>query len=375
MNIVFISDQYFPRTSADTEQIISSLSALSKITDVTLITPSNKSKKVVTTSDLEEYYGRTCNFKLESIPVANIYFRGLEKLIVALKSALSLRNKDIDFIYTRNIPVIIFSILITNHKIVFESYRPWPERNVFSKLFFKYMAKNLRFIGVILHSNFAGNSFRNVGFIEKDLLVAHNAFDFSIYEEESKSTVRTKYNLPQNKLIVTYSGRVNINKGLDRMLLLAKQYPDIFFLIVGSEQEGEIENQAKDYSNVKVLGWMSRTEVFSILTSSDILYIPTTLRAREVSKNTVLPIKTFIYKASGTAIFAPQSEDLIEVLQHKENAYLVEPDNWESENNGFLELISDDGIRNKLGQNAKADMMNNTWDNRASRIYNFLDLH
>lgn len=372
MRIEFISDQFYPRTSADSEQIVSSLSALSKFADVTLVSAKYHSKPQITQEELGTYYGRACNFKLEFVTLHIPLIRGLEKIMFALKAAFNARSKELDFIYTRNIPIVISSLLFTTHKIVFESYRPWPERNILSKLFFKKMANNTRFTGVVLHSEFAGQSFKKIGFREQDLLVAHNAFDFSIYDEEPKSTVRAKYNLPNDKIIVTYSGRVNINKGLDRLFLLAKEFPNIIFLIVGSEKEGEVEKQAKNFSNVKVLGWMSRIEVFSILKSSDILYIPTTLRAREVSKNTVLPIKTFIYKASGTAIFAPKSEDLLEVLQHKINSYLVEPDNWESERKGFSEIVSAVKLRETLGNEAQIEMKSNTWDARAEKILEFL---
>ena len=372
MKIVFISDQFYPRTSADSEQIISSLSALSKFAEVTLISAKYSSKDATTQERLESYYGRSCPFKLEFINHLFPFIRGIEKLTFALKVAFKVRNNNADFVYTRNIPIVLFTLLFTSHKVVFESYRPWPERNILSRLFFKRMAINKKFVGVVLHSKFAGESFKNVGFKPQNLLVAHNAFDFSVYNEVPKNEVCNNYDIPDNRIIVTYSGRVNVNKGLDRLFLLAEEFPEIFFLIVGSEREGEIEEQAKKFDNVKVLGWLSRADVFSILTSSDILYIPTTLRAREVSKNTVLPIKTFIYKASGTAIFAPKSEDLLEVLEHKENAYLVNPDDWESEKMGFSELIKDNELRNRLGTSAQFQMMDNTWDARAKNILRFL---
>ncbi|MEP0555482.1 MAG: glycosyltransferase, partial [Balneola sp.] len=76
--------------------------------------------------------------------------------------------------------------------------------------------------------------------------------------------------------------------------------------------------------------------------------------------------------ASGTSIFAPNSEDVSEVLSHKKTAYLVKPDDWEEEEKGFRELISDKQLRTLLGKNAKEEMLKNTWENRANEILNFI---
>ena len=374
MKIAFVSDQFFPRTSADSEQIISSLSALSDKAEVVLLSASYLSQKKTHNADLEKYYGRECNFKLDFIDHLFKNIRGIEKLFFALRSAIRLKKDDYELIYTRNIPVVIAVLALTNFPVLFESYRPWPNRNFFSNWLFKRLAKVDRFLGVILHSNFAKQSFLDAGFKDEKLLVAHNAFDFTLYSETKPELVRKKFNLPENRTITTYSGRVTKKKGLLRMIDLAKSFPDHFFLIIGSENYGEVEKKAEEYKNIKILGWLDRKTVFSILKASDILYIPPTLIARDVSKNTVLPIKTFIYKASGTAIFGPAVSDIKEVLEHKQNAYLVPPDDDKSEEIGFRELVSDKVLRERIGNEASKQMRSNTWDSRASKIIGFIYL-
>lgn len=372
MKIAFISDQFFPRTSADSEQIISSLSALSKLTEVTLISAGYRSKPNVKTVELEEYYGRKCSFRLEFIIHLFKNLRGLEKLTFSVKSALRSKNTGYDLVYTRNIPVVVSIILFTKLPIIFESYRPWPSRNFFSKWFFMWLSDYPRFLGVVLHSSFAKSSFVQAGFKEEDLFVAHNAFDFSLYEDKQPAVIRREFDLPEDKIITTYSGRVTLKKGLGRMIELAKSFPDQFFLIIGSEKHGEVENKARNIKNIRILGWLDRKTVFNLLKASDILYIPPTLMARDVSKNTVLPIKTFIYKASATAIFGPASKDIEEVLSHKKNAYLVEPDNWNEEVLGFKELVEKLNLRKQLGTQASFEMKTNTWDKRAEEILGFI---
>ncbi|MEO9886373.1 MAG: glycosyltransferase [Balneola sp.] len=372
MKIAFVSDQFFPRTSADSEQIISSLSALSDKAEVVLLSASYLSQKKTHNADLEKYYGRECNFKLDFIDHLFKNIRGIEKLFFALRSAIRLKKDDYELIYTRNIPVVIAVLALTNFPVLFESYRPWPNRNFFSNWLFKRLAKVDRFLGVILHSNFAKQSFLEVGFNENNLLVAHNAFDFSLYNEINSEEIRGNFDLPKDKLIITYSGRITEEKGLLRIIELAKRFPDQFFLLIGSEKNGEVEEKAKSIDNIKILGWLDRKTVFSLLRASDILYLPPTLKAREISKNTVLPIKTFIYKASGTPILGPDIEDVAEVLTNMKTAVLVEPDNLEKEIEGLETLVRDKELRQRLGSSAKREMEKSTWDNRAKSIFKFI---
>lgn len=373
MNIAFISDQFYPRTSADSEQIINSLAALGKLSGVTLLSAKYANQAATTVSAIEDYYGIECTFKLYFISHLFPGIRGLEKIIFAVKSAFRVKKGKFDLVYTRNIPSVISVILFTKLPIVFESYRPWPSRNWLSKWFFKRMVEQDRFLGVVLHSNFAGKSFRDIGFKDERLLLAHNAFSFSSINETNPEEIKKKFNLPSNQLIVTYSGRVNESKGLLQMLELAKAFTEIFFLIIGSEKVGVIEEGASHLDNVKVIGWQDKNTVFSLLQASDILYLPPTVKSRDVSKNTVLPLKTFIYKASGKSIFGPISEDVCEVLEHEVNAYLVEPDNWEEERKGFQVLVRNEELRSNIGRRAEEEMKSLTWDSRAQTIFEFIN--
>lgn len=372
MKIAFISDQFFPRTSADSEQIISSLSALSTLADVSLISACYRQKKPATKKELEVYYQEKINFKNEFIPHLFKNIRGIEKLSFALRAALKIRQSSADVVYTRNIPVLICILLGTNLPVFFESYRPWPSRNFLSKWFFKKLVDHSKFCGVILHSNFAGKSFRNVGFSSDQLIVAHNAVNLGKYENFDRSETLKLFDLPEDKIIVTYSGRVTVDKGLMRIFDLADEFADILFLVVGSEEEGLIEEKAKEFTNVKVLPWQDKKSVYRLLSASDILYIPNSLHAREKAQNTVLPLKTFLYKASGIPIIAPNIEDVAEVLKNMETAILVEPDNLTDEIRGLNLLLNNEELRKKIGENSKKEMENLTWEKRAEKIFKFL---
>ena len=373
MKILFISDQFYPRTSADSEQIISSLSSLGKKHKVTFLSAKKPFTSPPNKNKLSEYYNKEITFGLDFINLQIPILRGIEKTLFGLISTFNIIRKKPDLIYTRNLPVVFFCFFFTSIPIVIESFRPWPRRNIQANWFFKKLAKSSQVLGMILHSNFAKESFLEVGFRESELLVAHNAFDLNDYNNvEAEEAIRKKYNIPLGKTVVTYSGRISKKKGIERMLDLAKEFPEVIFLLVGSENEGEIEKKGRGITNVLIFGWMDKAEVFGILTASDILYIPPSLKARDVSMNTVLPLKTFIYKASGTAIFGPAAEDIKEVLKHNTNAYLVEPDNFNEEVKGLRVLINDKSLRLGLGSEAKKEMVSLTWDSRAQKVSEFI---
>lgn len=370
--IAFISDQFFPKTSADSEQIICSLSALGDKEDVTLISAYYLSKKRVSKKELENYYQEDVTFDLKFISHFFKNIRGIEKISFAIRSAKKAKELDVELVYTRNIPIVISILFLTSLPIIFETFRPWPTRNILAKWFFRKLSNSSRVIGVVLHSNFAAKSFREVGFLNEKLLIAHNAVKLDAYEIANIRATREKFDLPFSKLIVTYSGRVSVEKGLMRIFDLAKALPEVLFLIVGSEEEGIIEKKAKKFSNIKILKWQDRKTMFNLLTASDILYIPNSSQAREKAQNTVLPLKTFIYKASGVPIIAPNLEDVAEVLTNMKTAVLVEPDDLKEELKGFKLLLNDKNLRNRIGTTAKIEMNDSTWEKRADKIKTFI---
>lgn len=374
MKITYISDQFLPSSSADTEQFINMISALSKQSDTELISASYRYQLKKKLQEIQDYYLVDGTWKLKFIPHIFKNIRGIEKLSFAVRAATKLRKEDTDVVYTRNIPVVMATLLLTDKPVIFETFRPWPKRNIQSRWFFEKMAKHSRFLGIILHSQFARNAYLEHGYSENQLKVEHNAFRSEFFDDikKDKKELRKELKLPGSGPIVTYTGRVNPRKGLHYLLNLAESFSEAHFVVVGSESYGEIERRAENMTNVTVIPWQDKSSTARYIEASDILYIPTSLQAREKAMNTVLPIKTFIYKASGKAILAPDIEDIREVLVHDKTAYLVEPDNKSAAEKGLKELIENEELREKLGKEAKSEMNSLTWENRAERVIEFI---
>lgn len=344
-------------------------------TEVKLIIPAYVHKQPPSPKHINNYYHTSGVFTLSHIRIPSVFIRGIEKIWYAVK-AVSLLNEDKpEVVYTRNIPVVLAVICFSNLPLFFETYRPWPDQNFVANKFFKWLQKKRQLAGIILHSKYAANSYLSVGYLEEQLLVAHNAVNVEDFlkDNASKQVLRERLGLPESKQVVTYTGHISPQKGLERMLKLARHFTNVLFLMVGSEREGVIEKKAKALSNVKVIGWQDKMAVFQYLRASDVLYIPTSTKARDQAGNTVLPLKTFLYKASGTAILAPDMEDLREVITHGETGFLVTPDDLQEEIKGLKSLLSDAELRSKLGEEAEEEISENTWEARADKILAFIE--
>jgi len=375
LRIGYICDQYLPRTSTDTQQIVSMISAFGlKNTKVTLVVPTKNREKELTAKELADYYGVLETYELSKQKTSFYIFRGLDKLIFAVKMALKYNKLDtFDVIYSRNLPVVLAFLLFTKLPVVYETYRNWPDQNSACIPFFKYMKNKKNFAGIITHSKYACRSYTNIGIPADKILVSHNGiWPNRFLENHSISGARKKLGITKKGVIATYAGRVNKDKGLDIILDLAKHFPDITFWIVGSEKFGFIESKSRDLANVTVFPWQPIQQVPLYLAASDLLIIPPSAKPLEKIGNTVLPMKTFGYMASQKPILAPRIPDIQEVLTHNNNAMLVEPDDFRCFKENFKKLIDDPLLRSKIAKRAFNDVIDLSWEKRAEQIKQFI---
>jgi glycosyltransferase involved in cell wall biosynthesis len=82
------------------------------------------------------------------------------------------------------------------------------------------------------------------------------------------------------------------------------------------------------------------------------------------------PLKIFDYMAAGCAIVAPDQANIREILVHGETAWLFDPASPAEMWRGVEALIGDSGLRNRLGEAARATIArrNYTWDGNAARV-------
>lgn len=374
MKIAYINDQIFPNTETDCEQIMQTVHTIGlNGTGITLVLPAPFKGKAPDAKELSEFYQIEPSFCVKCVKSIFPSFRFLEKPAHAIVSAFCGPVKESDCIYTRNLPTVISSLILTKKPVVYETYRNWPDQIFFMGWLFRKLSRSKRFLGAVIHSEFAAESYIRAGIPKEKIMPKQNGYDPKrIQPVLSKDAARKKLGLPLQKRIVTYAGHVSPKKGINMILDLAQVEKEAYFIIAGSKERTAVEERAENMENVKIVPWLKFDKVVEYLYASDILVIPPTLGPLKKVGNTVLPIKTFLYMATNRVIFGPDSPDLASVLRNNVNAKLVEPDNFKKAAEGLRELINDTELCIKLETRAFEDVSGMTYLKRSSDILDFI---
>jgi glycosyltransferase involved in cell wall biosynthesis len=252
-----------------------------------------------------------------------------------------------------------------------DHYRPWPDVYPVVRPWLRRNVRQRDCLGLILHSHYAADAYRRAGLPEDRLLVAHNGYD-PPGERPQKGAARAALNLPANRPIALYAGRINSTKGLEAVLALADRRAEVLFVLVGSEGEGEIERAAALRTNVFIAPWAEPSVLPTWLAAADVLLIPPSLAPLERFGNCVLPLKLFAYLAAGRPILAPKAPDTAELLEHEGNAWLVPAEDLEAAAAGLDRLLADSALAARLSAEALRLSGGFTWDRRAETIERFL---
>jgi len=80
------------------------------------------------------------------------------------------------------------------------------------------------------------------------------------------------------------------------------------------------------------------------------------------------PLKLFEYMAAGRAVVASGAGQIPQIIRHRANGLLYEPDDQAGLLNCLCELQSDHALREELGRNARKTAEGFTWERNASRV-------
>jgi len=374
MNIAYITDQILPRTAADTKQMVAMASALGDAgVSVTLVTPRRWFSTAPNGGEIAAFYEVPLSFSVRAVGSVFPNIRGVEKIAQGLVGPLIEVSREADIVYTRTLPIVAGALLMSDRPVVYETYRPWPAQRPASRSFFRWLGRHPRFLGAVLHSDFARDSYLECGVPPEKLLTAYNGYrPDHLVPVLSREEARAQCGLPAGGRIVTYAGRIERTKGIETILALANDFPDVTFLLVGSESQGRLERSAEVHPNVLVFPWQTERQLAPYLYAADVLIIPPTSRPLIEVGNTVLPIKTFQYLAAGRAILAPATPDVTELLIDGKNAALVPPDDAHAAGRRLEALLKDDAEMEMLGRGGRDTARDLSWERRADRVLAYI---
>ncbi len=371
--ILLSYENLLPTREADAESIFGTAAALAKRGhEVHVAVPAPPDISPAFEREVLEYYEIDSPLRITPMPslTKNIAF---QHIYHAMRFPEHPGFADADFIDARN-PIVVMRALQRGQRVLMDHYRPWGDQFPPLQPIFRRFMNHPRFLGLAVHSAYAYESYRRLGVPEAKLRVVHNGFDPRRMEPVlSKQEARALLDLPSEMSIVTYAGRMNTKKGLDVILELADQMPDVLFVLVGSTERGPIEIQAETKDNVRIVPWQTSSSIAPYLHASDVLTIPPSADPLQRAGNTVLPIKLFLYLAAGRAIFAGDNPDTAEILEHDRNAWLVSAGDVSEAEHQLRVLLSDAHRLERLGRAGREQAAGLTWDSRAAKIESFAE--
>jgi glycosyltransferase involved in cell wall biosynthesis len=285
------------------------------------------------------------------------------------------RKKDV-IIYFRCLVGSLSYILLFNKLKKFFRIKFIYELHTFNNDFYHRFILSKQDKIICISDNLRNILCNSINYDIDKTIIARHSIDISDYTDfDKKITVRNSLNLPVNKNIITYTGK--IYKGYKEIVYIlesAKLLTDCFFILVGGTDEAV--RVFKDYcnnnklNNVFFTGFLSHQMTVKYQLASDILlmYYPNDLSTKDFTS----PGKMIEYMASGRGIISVNFKVLTEVLKNEVNSLLIESDNPVLLTEAVKRLLNDTELYDKISINARNSSLNYTWDNRAEIITNFI---
>lgn len=172
-----------------------------------------------------------------------------------------------------------------------------------------------------------------------------------------------------------YTGHLYAGRGIDFILELAGRLPEMDFLLVGGEPREILELQSliteKKLENIILAGFVPNADLPLFQSACDVLLMPYQDRVAASSGGDISrylsPMKVFEYMACGKPILSSNLPVLQEVL-NAHNAILLPPGETESWAQALEALKRDPGRGKDLGEQARTDVHEYTWEKRAGVI-------
>jgi len=293
----------------------------------------------------------------------------LIKLPFQIFSSLRLLNKKltlykIDLIHSNTLAVLLGAFYAKWKRIK----HIWHVHEIIEKP--NFANKLYRFLVNSLSSKVVFNSKASLESLVRNNqnLKAKSSIIYNGIEKPSKSydldeinDFRAKeMNLASDALVIGMVGRISRWKGQVLLLgafeKLQKEKPKVHLLIVGAPPPGQ-DHYLSDLKNDivskgledKVQIYPFTTKIWKYWSSIDIAVVPST----EPEPFGLVAIEAMLI---GKPVIAAAHGGLIEIIEHKKTGWLFKPNDTNDLYSALKHLIENKPLRNKLGNNAKADV-------------------
>lgn len=321
-----------------------------------------KNKKKI--KNVYKFYGINEKIKI-------LYFKGLffdpEK-----KISQYCKKNGIDICYCRAYRSVYYNIK-NEIPTILESHTTNTQHPDLRKLI--ELSRSNYFKGLVTISNILKQNFIKAGFPENKILVLEDGVDIEDFKNlPSKNESRKIFNLPKDKKIVAYCGSLFPDKGIEHILLVAKNIPDVDFLFAGG-QEPQIKHWknfaiSRKIKNVEFIKFIENSKVPLFLQTADVLIMPykTDQKIKIMDINTTSPLKLFEYMAAKRPIISTNIPAISRTIVHNVDGLLAEPNNIQQLTNFVKIVLEDKQLSEKLLNNAYEKVKSYDWEKRCEKI-------
>ena len=365
MRILFTFENALPSNEADAEVFITTARYLARLTSESWLHVPSPAH-----ADLDAV-------ELAGLPVIRAYapirFAPLRHFCCGLSLVFRPEFRQADLIYTRNLWVAWIAMAF-GQRVAFDHYRPWPDQIPPLQYWLYRLFSRRRLLINICHSNYTLEKYLRLGVPSSKLRCIRNGFEPQRLKPSlTVEAAKRRIGISPDQKAVVYTGRLNHKKGLDLVIAAAKELPDLLFVLVGSQGSGLVETMSRSLNNVVIVPWQSPEALAPYIFAADVLLIPPSSKPLTQFGSTVLPLKLFLYMASGRPILAGNTPDVAEVLRHNENAILCPPDRVDSLVARLEALLGDPGLSRRLAETALTESGAFTWQARVDKIAQVLN--
>jgi glycosyltransferase involved in cell wall biosynthesis len=313
-------------------------------------------------------------FLFEAIRPA-VFF--LHAFLWGLYAAIKARSRNADVYYTRD-SVVAYWLLRLGLPTIYEEHvvpkraQRWLLRRMISQ-------PSLRLVVVL--TSFIKDRLVNLGFSEKQVVVRADGIDLTLFDTvPSKEACRRLLGLPEDCTIIGYVGRfqtMGMEKGIPELVhamasLHTKDGSNSLLVCIGGPMDAvpEYMSLAREAGipeeRLKFIDHVPHVDVPFWIRAFDVAVAP--FPTNEHYAYFMSPLKIFEYMAAGVPIVASDLPSIREVLQHGENAWLVEPGDGVALAAGITRVLNDVALRTKIAAEAERSAIKYSWARRAKSI-------
>ena len=374
MNICYISNSHIPSRTANSIHVMKMCQAYGNLGhEVTLVVPEWRDGTEPGIQDVHAFYGVRPNFEIRKVflppwHTLDFFHRAVLMPILAFSHRPSL-------VHSRSLTAAWGMTKLLGMPTVLESHQP-PSTNSNVKKIFQQTIRSgyLRALAVI--TNALADRIRPLIPENIRLLVAPDGVDSTwLRNKLSIEEARAEIGLGSEKRrLAVYAGHLYTGRGIGLLIDLARKVKDHYFLIVGGSESdiARFRNLTEGLENLEFVGFKPPARMFTYLRASDVLLMPyrETIHVDGGGDTAAFasPMKMFEYMAVGRPILASTLPVLKEVLKDGVNAMLLPCDQLESWADALRRLAEQSDFAKALAQQARLDVEQYTWENRAQRF-------